>query len=273
MELRDHALAVLRATTLAGKLTPLPRGFTDESPGPPLRVTSPHRPPDLVWTPRRSVRVPPLEGMPDPAQRRRILHALANHELQAAELFAFALLAWPDMPRAFRVGCAAILGDEQRHLRMFVERLEALGGRFGDEPVSGHFWNQVDRLTTPLEFVCTLGLTFESANLDFSLEHADAARQAGDAETARVLRIVHDDEVDHVRFAWVWFQRLAPADDARAHDFERHARVAHATARARGSRFDAASRRRAGLPEALVERLAATPPRAPSGAPRRAGPV
>lgn len=269
VELRDHALAVLQATTVAGKVAPLPSRWTDENPGPPLRLETPGRPPGLELVPRQRVRVPPLSGMPDPAQRRRILHALANHELQAIELFAFALLAWPDMPRAFRTGCAKILADEQRHMTLFVQRLEALGGHFGEERVNGHFWSQVPRLTTPLELVCTLGLTFEGANLDFSREHADAARAAGDAETADVLELVHDDEIDHVRFAWVWFQRLAPADDDRFEAFERHATVEHAAARARGTTFDVAAREAAGLPADFVARLAATPARAPGGRPRR----
>jgi len=36
-------------------------------------------------------------------------HALANHELQAIELFAWAVLAFPDTPIAFRRGLIAIL--------------------------------------------------------------------------------------------------------------------------------------------------------------------
>ena len=64
--------------------------------------------------------MPPIAGMRDPAQRARILHALANHELQAIELFAWALLAFPDAPLAFRRGLVAILADEQRHLALYM---------------------------------------------------------------------------------------------------------------------------------------------------------
>ena len=39
--------------------------------------------------------------MRDPAQRARILHALANHELQAIELFAWALL--DQLPEALQL--------------------------------------------------------------------------------------------------------------------------------------------------------------------------
>src|SRR5439155_7886224 len=129
-----------------------------------VRLAAPGRPPELAIVPGRRTRVPPIAGMRDPAQRARILHALANHELQAVELFAWALLAFPDAPLAFRRGLVAILGDEQRHFRLYEARLTAHATRFGDHPVTAHFWNKLDHLTGPLEFVCAMGLTFEAAN-------------------------------------------------------------------------------------------------------------
>ena len=76
--------------------------------------------------------------MRDPAQRARILHALANHELQAIELFAWAVLAYPSAPAQFRRGLVAILAGEQRHFQLYADRLTALATTFGDHPVTGH---------------------------------------------------------------------------------------------------------------------------------------
>ena len=112
--------------------------------------------------------MPPPAAWPDVAQRVRILHALANHELQAAELFAWALLAFPDAPAALRRGWLGILAEEQRHCRLYIARVEASGAHFGDFPVSGHFWRKAAAIRTPFEFVCAMGLTFENANLDFT---------------------------------------------------------------------------------------------------------
>ena len=121
---------------------------------------------------------------------RSTLSGCAVASTNAQEDFAWAVLAFPEAPRAFRQGLLNIIGDEQRHCRMYLDRLAAAGGAFGDHPVSGLFWRQVDALDSPLAFVCTMGLTYENANLDFSLEHVAAARAAGDEATARVLEEV-----------------------------------------------------------------------------------
>src|SRR4029079_5018404 len=106
-----------------GKRTPPPDDLVLEDAGSPLRLAAPGRPATLQIVPGPAARVPPIAGMRDPAQRVRILHALANHELQAIELFAWALLAFPDAPIAFRRGLVAILAPESWH---FVSRLQRL---------------------------------------------------------------------------------------------------------------------------------------------------
>jgi len=159
VQIRDFALRLLWADSLAGKLAPPPPDLVDTEPGPASRVEEPARPAGLEIAPGGRARVPSVKGMHDPAQRARILHALANHELQAAELFAWALLALPAAPRDFRRGCLGILRDEQAHLRLYLERMQAHGTRLGDHPVSGHFWRTLRSVQTPLEFVATMGLT------------------------------------------------------------------------------------------------------------------
>jgi uncharacterized ferritin-like protein (DUF455 family) len=266
--MRAFALSLLEADTLDGKLRLPPPDLTDEQPGPALRVRGPIRPPALRHDPVARVKVPPPSGMVDPEQRARILHAQANHELQAAELFAWALLAFPEMPADFRRGCLGILAEEQKHCRLYVERLASLEHAFGDFGVTAHFWRKAERILSPLEFVCVMGLTFENANLDFALELAEAARAAGDEETAAVLKLVHEEETRHVAFAWQWFQNLKPSDQDDWEAYCANVRPPHGPDRARGATFDAEARRDAGLAEAFIAKLAATAPTRPGGAPR-----
>jgi uncharacterized ferritin-like protein (DUF455 family) len=264
---REYALAIVTGDSLAAKLVPPPAGLAIADAEPALWLAAPGRPANLAIVPGRHAKVPPLAGMRDPAQRARILHALANHELQAIELFAWALLAYPDAPLAFRRGLVAILADEQRHLGLYMARLAAHGTAFGDLPVTGHFWNKLDHLATPLAFVCAMGLTFENANLDFAGEYAAAARACGDTATADALAQVHEDEIAHVHFGYVWLRRLSTDDDAwRA--YNANVQFPLGPRRARGATFDRDARRRAGFDDAFIEALAAIDPTRPSGEPR-----
>ena len=267
MRARDFAIDLIEATTLERKLAPPPDDLSLDDPLPALRVAAPGRPASLQIAPGRSVVVPPIAGMRDPAQRARILHALANHELQAAELFAWALCAFPQAPRAFRAGLVAILRDEQRHCALYIDRLRAHGLAFGDQKVTGHFWNKLDQLATPLGFVCAMGLTFENANLDFCGEYARAARAAGDVTTADVLDLVHRDEIGHVRFAATWVGKLAPDRDA-WDVYSSTVRFPLGAARARGATFDEDARRKAGLGDRFIAELAAVGAKRPGGGPR-----
>lgn len=267
MNAHDFAYQIVTGSTLAAKLVPPPRTLTFADRAPPVRLVAPGRPVNLVIVPGRFARVPPVAGMRDPKQRARILHALANHELQAVELFAWALLAFPDAPTPFRRGLMAILADEQRHMAAYIDRLAALHTAFGDHPVTGHFWNHIGQFDGPLAFVCAMGLTFENANLDFCGDYASAARECGDVETAAVIDQVHADEIRHVHFAWNWLRRLGGEADP-WQTYLTHVRPPLGPARARGARFDRDARRCAGLDEAFIAALDATLPKRPSGQPR-----
>ena len=232
-----------------GELTDTPRA---ETPCP----TRPGRPANLQIVSADKAHVPPLAGMPDPAQRARILHGAANHELQAVELFAWALVAFPQAPAAMRRGWLRLIEEEQQHCRLFILRLAALGQGFGDYPVSGYFWNKVPGFDTPLHFLCAMCLTFENANLDHSLTYARAAREVGDADTAAVFEQIHADEIQHVRFGWTWLNKLKPTRQSAWQAYCEHLRYPLKPEKARGDDFIAEARRQVGMDEAYIAALA-----------------
>jgi uncharacterized ferritin-like protein (DUF455 family) len=268
MQLREYAESIVRATTLAGKLQAPPEDWVDDAPGPALRIGVPARPASLAIAEARSVKVPPIVGMQDVSQRRRILHAFANHELQATELFAWMILAFPDEPASFRRGLLLILVEEQEHCQLYIDRLQALGGDFGDYPVTGHFWKRIDDVKTPLDFVCTMGLTFENANLDFGREYALAAREVGDEDTALAIEKVHEDEIRHVAFAWRWLQRWKPEHKSSWQTFVDTLKFPLGPARARGVTLDRESRSKAGLDADFIDELERSDAKRPNGLPR-----
>jgi uncharacterized ferritin-like protein (DUF455 family) len=255
MELREFALRIVTTDRLEEKLSPPPPGMPDEAPGPATRVESPGRPAELKIVSAREGRVPSIGGLHDPEQRKRIIHSFANHELQAAELFAWALLAFPEAPREFRRGLLAILDDEQRHTRMYIARLREWELPLGAYPVTGYFWSKTPAITTPVRFVCAMSLTFENANLDHTVEYADAAERIGDPKTARLLRQVHLDEIEHVRFGWKWLQRFKKEADSAWETYRRNVAWPLRPALARGATFHPESRAAAGLDPETIQGL------------------
>lgn len=256
MEIREYALGLLRADSLEGKFVPPPATPTDEHPGEALRVEAPARPAELVPV-ARAPRVPPRDGMHDPAQRARILHAFANHELQAVEIFAWALLAFPSAPAKFRRGLLGLIADEQRHLRLYVDALGAVPGGFGSLPVNAYFWGKLDALTTPLAFVCSFCLVFENANLDHCLDYAGAARDAGELETAAILERVHLDEQRHVAFGLTWLKALMPKGADALETWRSQLQWPLRPQLARGRRFYPEAREGTGLDAGFLACLAA----------------
>src|SRR5690242_15839850 len=123
------------------------------------------------------------------------------------ELMALVLLRFPEAPFQFRLGLARIIQEEQSHLRLYLSRMKELGVQFGDLPVSDYFWNAMKGLKSPLEFVVQMSLTFEQANLDFSLFFMNAIKKVGDEKTAAVLDRVFREEIGHVKHGLIWFNR------------------------------------------------------------------
>jgi uncharacterized ferritin-like protein (DUF455 family) len=265
---RRFAERVLLSADLGDKLAPPPRDLSDEDRGDGSVPEWPARPPELAIVPGAAARVPSLEGWADPEQRRRIVHALANHELQAAELFARALLAFPDAPAELRRELAGVLREEQVHTRLHIRRLEGLGGRFGDHPVSGLIWRRTAVARSPAEFLAAMSLTFENANLDHAPAVAAVARRHGDEATARILDRIAEDEVRHVALGRRWLGRLAEPGESLWRAYLRHLRWPLHPGRARGARFEASARRAAGLDEEFIAGLAGASREAPRGDPR-----
>jgi uncharacterized ferritin-like protein (DUF455 family) len=218
-------------------------------------------------------KLPRLGELSSSDARAATLSRFAHHELMATELFAWALLKFPNAPAALRRGFVAALVEEQAHLRLYLDRLAAHGIAFGDVPLSGYFWKLVPAIraaASPLAaFLCAQGLTLEQANLDFTILYRDAFRAAGDLDSAAVLQRVHDDEIAHVRLARAWLVRDAGDADADA-DLQRyreHVPFPLSAARAKGRRFEAGARRRAGLSEPFIAHVRDARPYAAAASP------
>jgi uncharacterized ferritin-like protein (DUF455 family) len=254
MTVREFCRKIFESGNLEVKLAPpvQPSGeaLSDEPAGPPLYFDRPARDPEIEMSTG-------AEPLPRPGElasreaRARCLARFANHELMAVEFFAWALLRWPDLPTGLRRGFVAVLAEEQLHCRLYLDRLRALGSALSVHRLSDYFWKHAPAIAAsphgPRAFLCAMGLTFEQANLDFTLIYRDGFRSAGDEESAQVCQRIHDDEIGHVRMAARWLRALAPEGQDEIEAYRAAVPYPLAAARAKGRRFDEAARRRAGL--------------------------
>jgi uncharacterized ferritin-like protein (DUF455 family) len=256
MEIRAFAERVLLAESLDEKLRRADSDFTDENPGESNRPELPGRPANLRFAPRRHAPPMPKPGaFADPAKRAVAHHIMANHELQACEVMAFILLAFPEAPGEFRMGLAKIIDDEQRHTRMHMQRAADLGTAFGELPVNCYIWKKALDYTCLLDYLAGLPLTFEGRNLDHTVEFADLFESAGDEKSAAVMRVIHREEIEHVRFGWEWLCRLKPPDQSEWDAYCEHLHWPLRPAKAKGEFFQRSARKAAGMTENFLDCL------------------
>jgi uncharacterized ferritin-like protein (DUF455 family) len=208
MELRDWAMRILSADTLEEKLL-IPTELTDMDAGTAKFWDTPSRPEKMRFQKHsRKEKLPSLDEHKELDKRAICLHRFAGHELLAVEIMAYALLAFPEAPKHFRKGLANTLKEEQEHVKMYLERLNAMGVRFGDMPLYKHFWSYVHHLKTPAQYVSVMSLTFEMANLDFAPMYRDSFAKHGDMESAKLMDKILQDEISHVSFGYQWLKKF-----------------------------------------------------------------
>ncbi|MFN9719541.1 MAG: ferritin-like domain-containing protein [Planctomycetota bacterium] len=256
MELRAFAEQVLLTPDLSRKVARISESLTDENPGEPQRVERPARPANLLFAARRTApAMPKAQSLRDPVKRAIAHHVMANHELQALEVMAMVLLAFPEAPAEFRMGMAKIMFDEQRHTRMHAQRCDELGLAFGELPVNSWIWQKAQDFQTTLEYVAGLPLVFEGANLDHTVEFEDYFRQAGDRRSAAIMRAIHKDEIHHVEFGLRWLRRFKSPDDSDWDAWRKALKWPIRPEKARGDLFQREARLQAGLTPDFVDRL------------------
>lgn len=191
---------------LSSKLQPRPLPETIADVVTPFQVPSVGRSAELTVA-AKGPKTPKLSALRSPLKRARLLHTFLHHEQQAAELMCWALLTFRDTPASFKRGLAHIAMDEVRHMRLYAAHLEALGSRYGAFPINDWLLKRGQTCRSASQFVATIGLGFEGANLDHTDRFAAAFRAAGDEAGAELQELVGREERPHVAFAAHWFKR------------------------------------------------------------------
>lgn len=226
------------------------------------RPRAPGRPKELRVVARAKG---PRGSLVEPKKRAHVLHTFVHHELQAAELMALALVAFPETPRAFQVGLLRVFFDEIRHMQAYVARLHALGYEVGDFPVRDWFWERLGNVPSPTAFVAAMGVGFEGGNLDHTARFGALFEAASDADSAAVVRQVGEEEIMHVRFGLTWLGRFLGKPVVRFDDLLRALPPPLTPSVMRGPSLDRPSRKRAGYTDEFLDAFDAFVLAHPSG--------
>lgn len=154
--------------------------------------------------------MPPKIGFGRAEGRARLLHDLANIELQAMELAYRGLLEYPDAPAEFRDELAALTLSEASHLKLCLDGLEELGFAWGRWPVHLGLWSAVRTGEDLLDRVLIVHRYLEGSGLDAGgrlLERLDGL-QLRDASW-KAVETIHREEIGHVDFGSRWFRALS----------------------------------------------------------------
>ena len=264
MNITEFAEQIVFGTTLEEKLG-RPGRLTNDSNRDSKRLSAksiasiiPGRPYGLEMSKGQGGSQPPADDqLENEKSRGQLLHFLANHELLATELMALVLLKFPEAPAAFRRGILVTLQEEQDHTQMYLDRMADCGVEFGSYPVSGQFWRLIEPMQSPMDFVSRLSLTFEQANLDYSLHFASVFDRIGDTDTAKILHKIYTDEIGHVQHGLHWFRQWKDPQQSDWDAYQSSLDFPMSPQRGRGPRaaFNRTGRSQAGLTEDFIDAI------------------
>lgn len=144
-------------------------------------------------------KIPRLEHLHMEINRGLAMHHFANHELMAIEIFAWALLKFQHLSDEIRLSMLKSLIDEQKHFKLYLERMKELGIEFGERPLNGIFWKFIPMMQTFEKFTAIMSISFEGANLDYAMIYQKTFSQFGDLKSSQIMETVFLDELKHVR--------------------------------------------------------------------------
>ncbi len=149
----------------------------------------------------------------------RLLHDLANIELQAMELCLRTYFEFPEAPTEFREQLREIAFGEAKHLGLALDALESLGFNWGDWPASLSLWNAVSKEDTLLDRILIVHRYLEGSGLDAGDTLLKKLAGVLEGPAHKVIRIIVEEELGHVQFGSRWYaeicqrQKIDPQED------------------------------------------------------------
>ena len=151
------------------------------------------------------------------SQRARVAlwHSLAHIEFVAIDLaLDMAGRFGAEMGEEFVTDFLSVAADEAMHYALLDRKLKSLGSHYGALPAHGGLWEAAH--TTRHDIAARLAIVpmvLEARGLDVTPSTLERVEAAGDANGAKILSRILDDEIRHVRFGTKHFLRVADSRD------------------------------------------------------------
>lgn len=138
----------------------------------------------------------------------RLLHDLANIELQAMELGLRTLYEFSEAPQEMREQLAKITLDESRHLGMCIQGLQDLGYDWGSWPIHTALWDAVSSDDQLLDRILIVHRYLEGSGLDAGDMFARKLHGVVHNRIDKITKQITSEEIDHVYFGSKWYKKI-----------------------------------------------------------------
>ena len=172
---------------------------------------------DLAIFERCSVGIKKL-GLSEPEGQAKLLHDVANIELQAMELAFRTLVEFPEAPINFKEQLVSVILDERRHLELCVDEISKLGFRWGRWPVHLQLWSSVSEQDTLLDRILIVHRYLEGSGLDAS--HILLTKLSGltNLGPKKIIQTIAREEEEHVSFGSRWYKEICQLNNLDVHE-------------------------------------------------------
>lgn len=153
--------------------------------------------------------LPSKPGIASKEGQARLLHDLANIELQAMELAVRTLQEFPEADADFRNELTDLALSESRHLGLCLEGLRKLGFQWGDWPVHLSLWQAVSSENSLLDRIFIVHRHLEGSGLDAGESILRRLHGVPGNDVKNIVRTIVDEEVAHVAFGSKWYHAIA----------------------------------------------------------------
>ena len=181
----------------------LPAEFEGAHPAP-LELETPGQPDSLRYVHPRELK---QRRLSTEAGRACFLHAIAHIEFNAVNLALDAVYRFRDLPAEYYRDWLRVALEEVTHHQLLVDRMWHLGYRYGDFPVHSGLWDIANNTSgSLLHRMALVPCVLEARGLDVTPPMIEKLTAVGDLESAGVLQVILDQEVEHVAIGIRWYK-------------------------------------------------------------------